>query len=223
MLRPLLDRSAALAVAAFLASATLVSPAAHAVLTLSLDDGGGPTIVTDDDGDGFVTFNGALTDFDINVSTGLSQPRLTGSPTIIDLNSVNSSLNGGLLTLELSDTGFTAPTAYLNFGIGGTTDGLLTYEAFVNQSNGDPFAGALIGSGSADGDAAFSDINRLLLNLDGTAPYSLGIRVTIAHEVGSKVSSFDAGIRVPEPGTLGLLGAGLALAGLALRRRRQSA
>ena len=223
MLRPRLHASA-IAASAFIALTTMLSPAAHAVLTLSLDDGVSSASVTDEDGDGVLRFDEALSIFDVNGAIALSQPRLTGSPTIIDLNSLNSSLTAGTLTMELTDSDFTTPTEYFNFGIGGTTNGQLTYQAFYSNTNGDPFLGTLIASGSAStvvNAGAFADVQRLIVDLDGSQPYSLGIRVTIEHGNGEKVSSFDSEIRVPEPGTLGLLGGGLILTGLMLRRRRQ--
>lgn len=99
MLRPQLN-SYAIAVGAFVALTTMLSPTAQAVLTLSFDDGGATATVTDDDGDGILRFNEELSVFDVNGVTALSQPRLTGSPTIVDLNSLNSSLTAGTLTID---------------------------------------------------------------------------------------------------------------------------
>ncbi|MGI9450705.1 MAG: PEP-CTERM sorting domain-containing protein [Geminicoccaceae bacterium] len=221
MLRPLDVKSLCLAIGTFALAATSFNTPAHAVLMLTLDDGGATQTVVDTDGDGKVVFDGTLSNFTTNVSTGLSKPILVGAPTLIDLNSVNVSNNAGTLVIELSDTDFTNPTSYLFSAIGGTTNGSITYETFVNTSNGDPFDGTQIAQKTLEG-AFFGAGNLFSIGLTGSDPYSLGIRVTINHESGfGQVTSFDSEIRVPEPGSLGLLGTGLLLAGLALSRRRK--
>ena len=197
-----------------------LTPAAHAVLTLSLDDGGGPTIVTDDDGDGVVSYGGVLTNFTINATTGVSKPALIGTPSLFDLNSVNVSNGAGTLVLELSDTDFTTPGMLLTAAIGGTTDGSVSYEAFVNTANGDPFQGTLIDS-EAFSETPFAGSDMLALSLTPGSPYSLGLRVSITHDSNSPtISSFNANIRVPEPGVLGLASMGLLLTVFFARGRR---
>ena len=204
----------------FLALLGLASPA-NAVLTLSLDDGGGPTVVTDDDGDGVLRFAGVLTNFTVNGSTGISKPTLIGTPSLFDLNSVNVSNGAGTLVLELSDSGFTNPGMILTSSIGGTTDGSIAYEAFVNPTNGDPFLGTLIGS-EAFTETPFAGLDMFAANLQPGLPYSLGLRVTITHDSNlPTISSFDANIRIPEPGVLGLLGMGLLLTAFVVRRGRE--
>lgn len=183
-----------------------MSSAAHAVLTLSLNNGGASTIITDDDGDGILSTNAALSVFDVNMSTVFSKPLLVGEPTVIDLSSINTSSAAGRLTIEVTETDFLFPSSYLNFGIDGTINGEIAYEAFVSLTNDDnPFLGTLIGSGDASilvNTKTFSDARRLGLSLDGTEPYSLGIRITIDHDAGRRVTSFNSEIRVPEPGSL---------------------
>lgn len=222
MLRPRDLKSLSLAAGAFALFATSFSPAAHAVLTLSLNEvGGGSQTIVDTDGDGKVSFDGALTNFTTNFTAGVSKPVLIGTPSLIDLVSLNISDSAGTLVIELSDTDYTNPTSYLNSLIGGTTAGTVTYETFVDTANGDPFGGTLLASKTLD-DPSFNAGSLFPINLPDGSPYSLGIRVTIEHGSGVTNTSFDSEIRIPEPGSLGLLGTGLVLAGLALRRRRKA-
>lgn len=222
MLRPYDLKSLCLAVGAFALFTTSFSPAAHAVLTLSLNEvGGGSQTIVDTDGDGKVFFNGTLTNFTTNFTAGVSDPILIGTPSLIDLVSLNISELAGTLIIELSDTGYTNPTSYLNSLIGGTTAGTVTYETFVDTTNGNPFAGTLLASKTLD-DPSFNAGSLFPISLSDGSPYSLGIRVTVEHGSGVTNTSFNSEIRIPEPGSLGLLGSGLVLAGLLLRQRRKT-
>src|SRR6056297_2344194 len=90
----------------------LSSLPASADVILSLDDGLGNSVVVEDGGanddsdlDGVVVFNGALGDFIINVSTGISTPVLgSEDQPILDLNSVDVSSGAGSLTIGLTAT-----------------------------------------------------------------------------------------------------------------------
>ena len=221
MLRPLDVRSLCFAIGTFALAATSFNMPAHAVLVLSLNDGGATQTVVDTDGDGQVSFVGALSNFTTNFTAGVSKPTLIGTPTLIDLTSQNISNAAGSITIELTDTDFTNSTSYLFSAIGGTTNGSVTYQTFVNTANGDPFAGTQLADKTLDS-ASFNAGSLFPIDLTGGTPYSLGIRVIIEHGAGNKISSFDSEIRIPEPGSLGLLGTGLLLAGLALSRRRKA-
>jgi hypothetical protein len=211
-----------------LASALLLLTAtsAHAIPILRLTTSSGSTEVADGSGldlnpvAGAVTFANPIDSWIVNVTTGLSKPVLgsAGAPEL-DLNSVNLSSGGaGWLEIELTDTGFTAQTAaqFLS-AFGGTTNGSVSFRTFFDASNIEFGQATELTSFSAPG-PAFSNVASSYLT--SATPYSLTLLVRITHAGGTQVSSFDGTIKIPEPGTLLLLGAGCL--GLAVMRRRGS-
>jgi hypothetical protein len=202
-----------------------VAASAHAIPILRLTSSGGATQTVTDGGagdvnatEGAVVFVSALgAEWIVNVTTGLSKPLLgsAGAPEL-DLNSVNlSSASGGWLDVELTDTGFTAQdAASFVASIGGTTNGSVSYKTYFDASN--------TAFGKATELTTFGGVGPAFANTAGAilsspTPYSLTLLVRITH-LGSQASSFDATVKVPEPGTLLLLGAGCLA--LAVTRRR---
>jgi hypothetical protein len=199
---------------------------AHAGLILRFDDGVSQLDIADGSAldanslEGSITYLGSFGTFNLNVSTGTSKP-LIGSATEprLDLNSVNLSGTAGSLSILLTDTDFLGPVGDIGVSsyIGGATDGTVDFSTYLDDSNtafgmdslltdltltGNPFSGSEFASLSADG------------------PYSLTIATTINHEGGTSITSFNAGVAVPEPGSLALLFSGLVALVLVRRRAR---
>ena len=175
---------------------------------------------------GAVTFIGTIGNWNINVSTGITYNNIgTASSPNIDFSSVNSTLaGGGDLLLGVSVVDFTGTNGW-DFSVGGTTIGSVAFDAWFDSGN--TFFGQSQVLGSLfGGPVAFSDQAFLTaIDEDFVTPYSLTITADILHGSWATdpndpynlifvpglagVSSFDANLVVPEPGSLILLGFGL--------------
>lgn len=194
--------------------------AVQAAAVLNLNDGiSSVTVVDNGVGDlnplvGAITFSGPLDNWSVNVTTGVSKPILGSSilPTL-DLNSINVSSTGpsGDLKLTFSDTGFNFNGSLLTQA-GGTTTGNIAIQTLLNGSaitSLGPFTGAFSGSATS-GSVSIAPVDTLSLFAD------------IMHGTGGGNSSFNSQVhpRVPEPGTLMLLGSGLFSVAFFARRKR---
>lgn len=236
---------AVLALAAVLAIGLCQPGQANAALVLRLTQGATVVTVTDEGaGDaapgsvGQIVFIGSVGTFNINVVGGLSKPLIGNDPTFahMDLSSQNvSTVAGGTLTVELTDTSFPAfsePAGIFFAAVGGTNGGTSEFDAWKSTTNAEFAANGLhieLPPAGTFGPGAFSDSDLLF---HGPLPtFSMTLVAVLTHS-GAATSSFNFEVinatpdripGVPEPASMVIWGLGAGAMGLAGFWRRKRA
>ena len=177
------------------------------------DNGAGDLDLTD----GLILASTPGGGFTIMVNTGSSKPNL--APGHLDLANVSVSGGAGTVAIELTDTDFAGPSADYEFAAGGTTHGIVTFEAGGTSSNTEFDLSNSTGvmntvPGGGNSFTAFGTFPS-----DGQNPYSLTIRAIITHAGAQDATSFNASLQ-PVPAPAGLILAATALPFVGLLRRR---
>jgi hypothetical protein len=140
------------------------------------------------------------------------------------------STGAGSLVISFSDNGFVGTGALTNFvsGVGGSNNpgGTVSFSTYVDTANNlfgttGPSSTLLYSATGLSG-ADFSAGDSTYSTVPNASPYSLTLTTTLTHTQRG-TSSADGTLRVPEPGTLSLLGAMLVGAGFVGSRRRVTA
>lgn len=144
---------------------------------------------------------------------------------IMNLNSVSvTTSKAASLTLELTETGFTNASDVANFvsqisGVINRKDGSgLEYAVYADAGNA-AFGKQSQFAFSAFGPGAFSHAGIMPAALDFSMPYSITIVASLTHG-GAGTSKFGSMVRIPEPASAVLLGAGLLMFAVMRGRRR---
>jgi hypothetical protein len=185
------------------------SATVQAVPTLTLADNNGNSISVNATG-GVASYNGALGNWNINVSTGIANG--TTLFPVLDLNSVDQFTSGlgNILTITFTDDNLgPLASSYLN-AIGGTENG--TADAFSVLVNGV----LLSSSAQSFGITPFSGTASGAIS--GSFPTTLSLVAVLTAGSGGQ-TSFDDHLTVPDGGaTVMMLGAALSAIGL-LRKK----
>jgi hypothetical protein len=209
-------------------------PSVEAAFMMKVSSGSDSIIVSDNGaGDfsggttGVITFYGAVGNFTFNIAVGSSKPFI-GSATnpMLNITSFNAtSMAGGALTIELSDTGFgpVGPSAmfgtYLNSTLAPGSIAAQTY--FANGDANFTHANAVGSVGPLSGFSSGSD-SRVA---SPGSQFSMNMVATVVHTAG-QLTTFDAtatAVSVPEPSATLCLGIALfGIAGYAGWQRRKT-
>lgn len=210
----------------------MTTPRASATAELFLSDGLGHTATVTAASCGpsceIATFNGALGDWNINITTGTASP---GESPIIDLNSIdhhNASRAPSTLTMEWSDNGIAPAASGFQMNIGGTVGahGTVTAALYGGTNNTRFDLSNQIGTTMTftNPPISFSGMQNAYLSAISPSPYALTEVATITFGTFAGQASFDYSVdAIPEPAGILLLGSALLVTATVVRRRRAQA
>jgi RHS repeat-associated protein len=185
---------------------SVVNTNSHAQLRLT----SGTNTITVFDGDandqssdeGVVYYNGPVGAlWNVDVTIGITKPIFGNSAEpYMDLSSYNFSTSAADLTIQFTDTDFTANQGTFDAEVGGTSDGSVTFNYYVDGNN-TPFGTNTL-LASASGADAYSFSSNGTVNV--SKPYSMTLEANI-HHTGFGTTGFDQQLMItnafPEVGT----------------------
>ncbi|MGZ4965382.1 MAG: hypothetical protein ACXWC8_22740, partial [Limisphaerales bacterium] len=189
-----------------LALTTLLALTCSTFATPQLRLSDGTTTITVTDGDandqsttpGVVYYNGPVgPNWVLDITVGITKPAAgaTAGEPYMDLNTYNQSSAAGDLTLEYTETGFTASSGTWDAEVGGTSSGTVEFQYFLDPANTPFGTGVMLADFPGLTDAYTGSSNG---NFNITAPYSMTVSAKI-HHAGAGTTGFDSQLTLTPP------------------------